>query len=168
MLLTFLCEQEIAGKGSEITEPLIAVRVPGRAAGFSPLEDSSVRTRTYELRQRLIKLLAIELPDEAVRIVLPKGTYLPRFEPQPPKEGGEPQFSAPEKLVASAVPEHSWVRSLLIGFSVGTMFSVEKEGDFMRGRKRMVDRDARPRPLMPPTASNKNSRRDQNRRGLLP
>jgi hypothetical protein len=50
-----------------------------RPPNYSPSEDSSVRTRAYELRQKLEKLYAEELPTETVRIVIPKGTYTPQF-----------------------------------------------------------------------------------------
>jgi hypothetical protein len=50
-----------------------------RPPNYSPSEDSSVRTRAYELRQKLEKLYAEELPTETVRIVIPKGAYTPQF-----------------------------------------------------------------------------------------
>ena len=77
--LTFVCEMEIAGRAGELTEYLIGVKALGRAANFSPTEDSSVRTRAYELRQRLQKFYAAEGADAPVRIELPKGSYTPRF-----------------------------------------------------------------------------------------
>ena len=77
--LTFVCEMEIAGRAGELTEYLIGVKALGRAADFSPTEDSSVRTRAYELRQRLQKFYAGEGADSVVRIELPKGSYTPRF-----------------------------------------------------------------------------------------
>lgn len=79
-LLRYLCEMEMEGRGSELTEYLIGVKALGRPEGYSPLEDSSVRTRTYELRQRLQRLYSTELGDAPVQITLPKGTYVPRFE----------------------------------------------------------------------------------------
>ncbi len=77
--LRFVCEREMAGEASELTEYSIGTKALGRPEGFSPLEDSSVRTRAYELRQRLQKYYAAESPGDAVRIEIPKGSYAPRF-----------------------------------------------------------------------------------------
>ena len=91
---------EMSGHGAELTEYLIGVRALGRSADYSPHEDSSVRTRAYELRQRLKKLYGSELAEAAVRIDLPKGSYLPAFVFPP---SGSAMASAPR---LHAEPEH--------------------------------------------------------------
>ena len=58
----------------------------GRPEDFSPIEDSSVRTRVYELRHKLEKLYLLEVPEEPLRIVLPKGTYFPQYDRVPHPE----------------------------------------------------------------------------------
>lgn len=78
--LRFICEAEAAGETERLTETAIGVEALGRAKGFNPLDDSTVRTRAYELRHRLEKLYALEAPEREVRIVLPKGSYAPSFE----------------------------------------------------------------------------------------
>jgi len=77
--LRFVCEMEMSGQAAEMTEYLIGVQALGRPPDFSPLGDSSVRTRAYELRQRLQKYYTVENPRAMVRIELPKGTYAPSF-----------------------------------------------------------------------------------------
>jgi hypothetical protein len=77
--LSLVCEMEIAGRAAELTEYLIGVKALGRPPDYSPLGDSSVRTRAYELRQRLARFYSIENPDASVRIELPKGSYAPEF-----------------------------------------------------------------------------------------
>jgi hypothetical protein len=67
------------GAGADLTEYVIGVEVLGRPEGYSPAEDSSVRTRAYELRQKLEKLYATELQAEAIQIVVPKGAYTPHY-----------------------------------------------------------------------------------------
>jgi hypothetical protein len=42
---------ESSGRAGELTEYLIGVKALGRPPDYSPLEDSSVRTRAYELRR---------------------------------------------------------------------------------------------------------------------
>ena len=77
--LQFVCEAEMRGAGAELTEYVIGVEVLGRPEGYSPAEDSSVRTRAYELRQKLEKLYSTELQSEAIQIVVPKGAYTPHY-----------------------------------------------------------------------------------------
>ena len=77
--LRFVCEAEDEGRTEAISEYVIGVEVLGRPEGYSPAEDSSVRTRAYELRHKLEKLYSIEFPDAAIQIVLPKGGYKPLY-----------------------------------------------------------------------------------------
>ena len=77
--LRYVCEAETLRPGAPLTEYVIGVEVLGRAEGYSPAEDSSVRTRAYELRQKLDRLYTRELPDEPVQITVPKGTYSPQY-----------------------------------------------------------------------------------------
>ena len=78
-LLRFLCEAEIEGRETDLSEYTIGTMALGRPADFSPLEDSSVRSRAHELRQRLEKYYALEAPAAPIRIELRKGSYIPRF-----------------------------------------------------------------------------------------
>jgi hypothetical protein len=66
------------GKADEITEGSIAVDVLGRRPD-EVSDDPGVRNRMYELRQRLDRLYASELPDAPIRIEIPKGGYVPLF-----------------------------------------------------------------------------------------
>jgi hypothetical protein len=79
LFLQFVCEAEFRGAKAGITEYVIGVEVLHRPSTYSPSEDSSVRTRAHELRQKLEKLYAEELPRETVRIIIPKGAYSPQF-----------------------------------------------------------------------------------------
>ena len=53
--LRYICERTLVGQGRDINEYSVAVEALGRPADFSPAEDSSVRSRAYELRQKLQK-----------------------------------------------------------------------------------------------------------------
>jgi hypothetical protein len=77
--LRFVCEAEIRGAGAELTEHTIGVEVLHRPENYFPSEDSSVRTRAYELRHKLTKLYAEELTTDAVQIVIPRGSYAPIY-----------------------------------------------------------------------------------------
>jgi len=78
-LLRYLCESEIEGRASELTEYAIGVQALGQPAGYSPAENSAVRSRIHELRHRLDKFYTTEAPGAPIRIQILKGSYVPRF-----------------------------------------------------------------------------------------
>jgi hypothetical protein len=77
--LRFVGEKEIAGQGDQITEYSIAIEALRRPAGFSPETDSSVRSRAHALRRKLEDCYREELQETGLRIVLPKGSYIPEW-----------------------------------------------------------------------------------------
>ena len=119
--LRYVCEREIEG-ATPIAEYDIGVNALGRPRDFAPGEDSSVRTRAYELRQRLQKYYSTESPTSPLRIDLPKGSYTPRFSTVEPVEA-VPLVAEP----ASPVPGPRVTRAgLLAGFLCG--FAVAAAG----------------------------------------
>ena len=140
-MLRFVCDAEIEGRAGELNEYLIGVEALGRPASYSPTEDSIVRTRAYELRNKLARYYASEAPEAAVRIEIERGAYVPRFirqrgaatEPTPPfsvtsSPAAEimPATIAPPIPAPAAVPRVSppsrsalWARvSLAAGFVI--------------------------------------------------
>jgi hypothetical protein len=112
--LSLVCEMEIAGRTAELTEYLIGVKALGRPPDYSPLGDSSVRTRAYELRQRLARFYSVENPDAPVHIVVPKGSYAPDFQvwtAAPAPAPILPRVRAPRRFHLPA--------GSLVGFAVG-------------------------------------------------
>lgn len=79
--LRYICEKEIAGKIREVNEYSIGTEALGKRPGYSPGDDSSVRTRAHVLRQKLQEFYDTEEPDAEVRIEVPRGSYTPRFLP---------------------------------------------------------------------------------------
>lgn len=78
-LLQFISEAEIDGRGSELNEYTIGVKALDRPEGYSTSEDSSVRSRTYELRQKLDRFYSTEAPHAGIRIELNRGSHGVRF-----------------------------------------------------------------------------------------
>jgi hypothetical protein len=78
-ILQYICEAAIEGREHPVTEYDIGVNVLHRREPFNPSEDSAVRTRVYDLRQRLSEYYQLENPAAPVRIEIPKGAYVPRF-----------------------------------------------------------------------------------------
>ena len=77
--LRYVCELELAGRGSELNEHLIGVEALGRPPGYSTTDDSSVRRCAHTLRLKLEEAYATDLSGARVRIELPRGGYQPRF-----------------------------------------------------------------------------------------
>lgn len=78
-LLTYLVEQDEAGRARDITEYELGTNVLGRSQDFAPDSDSSVRTRVHALRQKLEEYYRDEAPEAEIRIELPRGGYIPEF-----------------------------------------------------------------------------------------
>jgi hypothetical protein len=77
--LRYICEREMAGHTEELNEYQIAVEVLGRPKDINLSDDSSVRNRAYELRQRLEKYYATEDGNAPIRIAIPRGGYIPYY-----------------------------------------------------------------------------------------
>ena len=86
--LRYVCEMELAGRGSELNEHLIGVEALGRPPGYSTTDDSSVRRCAHTLRLKLEEAYATDLAGARVRIELPRGGYQPRFLLAPPAGAG--------------------------------------------------------------------------------
>jgi hypothetical protein len=95
--LRYVCEAAFAGRAHELNEYALGVSVLGRRAGYSPAEDSGVRTRAYELRNKLKAYYRDEAPDDPIQIEIEKGAYVPRFHRR--------AHAAPEKAATAAAPE---------------------------------------------------------------
>jgi hypothetical protein len=77
--LRFVCDATLGGEASHLNEYLIAHQVFERGADYSPGEDSVVRRQAYTLRQKLQEYYGAEGKNDAVRIELPIGRYVPTF-----------------------------------------------------------------------------------------
>ena len=80
--LVYVCSSALAGRAAEINESQVGVNVFGRPTGYSPTEDSIVRSHARLLRKRLDEYFEGEGRGEPYRIRIPKGGYVPYFEEQ--------------------------------------------------------------------------------------
>jgi hypothetical protein len=135
--LLYVCEQQLTGNRHEITEQRIGTQIFSRKTGYNPGEDNIVRSYARMLRTRLDECFEGEGSDEPMRIVIPRGGYIPMFvavananlpdadfpasiegvpdpgQPKPPTE------SLHEQNNLSAVPRHILWRSVCLGVSFG-------------------------------------------------
>lgn len=93
--LRYICEMEFRGLGHTLHEYLIGVEALGRPTAYSTDEDSSVRRRAYALRRKLDEVYAHELAHAPVRIVVPKGSYVPFFIFNETREAARDSFRTP-------------------------------------------------------------------------
>ena len=68
--LRYICEMEIAGRGSELCESLIGIQALGRPANYTPTEDASVRRRASV---RVSSALSTEMPSGTRCVNSPRG-----------------------------------------------------------------------------------------------
>jgi len=80
-LLVYLVEETLAGRGSRLKAYNIATTILGRNERFDPQIDPVVRIEVSHLRRCLERYYLIEGQSEQHRIVIPKGSYAPRFQP---------------------------------------------------------------------------------------
>ena len=84
-LLRYVVEQTLAGGADDIKEVVIAAELYAHEPGYDPKVNSSVRVEAGRLRARLARYYATSGAQAPIRIVIPKGTYVPRFERQLPR-----------------------------------------------------------------------------------
>ena len=93
-----VCRCALEDKSEEATEQQIGIYVYGRAPGYNPNEDNIVRSQARVLRMKLEHHFANEGRDEQYVITIPKGRYLPTFEPRAAAPPSIPEIvSKPER-----------------------------------------------------------------------
>jgi TolB-like protein/Flp pilus assembly protein TadD len=100
--LRFLVETTLSGDGTVLKESLLGVEVFGRPATYDPRTDPIVRVEARRLRSRLADYYEGPGRGEAVRVDLPKGTYVPVFRSSTPAPGAQqpPKVRAPYRAWA--------------------------------------------------------------------
>jgi Tol biopolymer transport system component len=79
-LLRHVVTSSLEGRVDHLKESVIGVQLFGRQVGYDTKLDPVVRVSAGRLRQRIQKYYERTGTPEAVRIDIPKGTYVPRFE----------------------------------------------------------------------------------------
>jgi len=77
--LRYVVEETVAGRGGAIKEYTLGLNVFDRGEEFNPRLDPIVRVQARNLRSRLEKYYETQGVEDAIRIELPKGTYVPVF-----------------------------------------------------------------------------------------
>jgi hypothetical protein len=124
-LLTYVCDMTFKGRETEINEQRIGHAVFGRSEDYDSSVDGIVRTQASRLRQRLEFYFQNEGADESVRLVIPRGGYVPIFEPrssvsasaETPPQLHLPTTTAPPLAIPPAELHHptQWLPWMLCG-----------------------------------------------------
>ena len=102
--LRYIVEKSLSGQPEALREYSIGVEVYGRKPDFDPRVDAIVRVEASRLRNKLREYYDAAGSRDSIRIELPKGAYVPLFNPHLP----EPD-SAPEPQRRSWRPAAIWV-----------------------------------------------------------
>lgn len=104
-LLRFLVEETVKGRSESLKDYTLGAEVFGRGGDFDPRTDPIARVEASRLRSRLELYYATEGAADSVVITLPKGGYVPHFEPRSP---------AAEAARTPAVPNRrAWLLSVV-------------------------------------------------------
>lgn len=106
-LLLYIAERSLDDRLEELTEAQVGIHVFARREGFNPGDDSIVRVTARQLRAKLAEYFEGEGRDEALRLEIPKGSYVAVFSARPPV--------APEPALRTEDPgrQDRWMRPLL-------------------------------------------------------
>jgi hypothetical protein len=108
-LIVYVCERAILNRPEELREQQIGCGVFSRKPDYNPGDDNIVRVEIRHLRKRLEEYFAAEGKDEPLVIVIPKGTYVPVFEPRPVSAPPEtPSVIPPQSAVDLGRWRTSW------------------------------------------------------------
>lgn len=102
--LFYVCDCALREAPEEATEQQIGMHVFKRPPGYNSSEDSIVRTDARLLRQKLAEYFSTEGAEEKTTIFIPKGHYLPTFEPR--QAARESPVEHPPSNPRREPPEH--------------------------------------------------------------
>ncbi len=106
-LLTYICERALENRLQDLREQVIGCVVFGRKADYSPGDDNIVRVEVRQLRKRLDEYFGSEGKSEPFTIAIPKGAYVPVFEPRDSKTPEPPQATAAAAAALGSLPVDS-------------------------------------------------------------
>ena len=144
--LRYVCTMEMNGRAAELNEYLVGVEALGRPASYSPVDDSTVRSRAWELRQRLLKLYSEERAESSLRIDLPRGGYSPRYLVRDPQAATVAAISlaSPEVIPVRMPQKRAKTPTLVVAFTSLITGMILTAAIFL-----LLPKRNRPRPLDP-------------------
>ena len=148
--LLYVCDRKLRGQEGEITEYQIGIQALGRSGNYNPGEDNIVRNYARILRKRLDEYFRTEGKEEPLRIVIPRGHYVPVFEnnakglPTPVEESEI--FDSPTNEVSSELHSRRyggkliWLLVSLLVISVGASLAISRIGRMRQSDSKLYER----------------------------
>jgi adenylate cyclase len=103
--LSFVVNETLEGRASQIKGYTLAVAVYGRRTGFDPQVDPIVRVEAGRLRRGLEHYYLTAGNNDPVHILIPKGTYIPTFQRvRAPLSGTRTSAAGGKESTLSTVP----------------------------------------------------------------
>ncbi len=122
--LRHVVEARLAGNERDLRAYAIGVDVFERPADFDPQADSLVRVEAGRLRQKLTTYYAGDGQADPVRITLPKGGYVPRFEALPGAAPPPPRSPVPVPAPIRSKPVSGHRRPGGIAFLTAALIAI--------------------------------------------
>ncbi len=88
-------DRAFKGENHQLKESVLGIEVFDRKPGYDPKVDPIVRVQAHRLRAKLADYYNKEGRDDAVRIDLPKGAYVPAFQSQSREAIAKPEAPTP-------------------------------------------------------------------------
>jgi Tol biopolymer transport system component len=101
-LLRFVVERTLDGGADQLKEYTVGVEALGRGGSFDPRTDPVVRAEASRLRERLARYYDADGRSDPILLSLPKGSYVPRFEPRSTRDSAPAATSGTVHGVAEA------------------------------------------------------------------
>ncbi|WEK52289.1 MAG: hypothetical protein P0Y66_10105 [Candidatus Kaistia colombiensis] len=113
--LTYIVEAHLAGNEHKLKGQTIGTVVLGRPEGYDSQRDPIVRVEANRLRRTLAAYYEHGGAEDPVRVVVERGSYVPRFERIVPEPPPLPQAAMPQPTPAQPDSGGSWPGAILIG-----------------------------------------------------
>lgn len=114
-MLRYIVQKTLAGQADQLKEYSVGVDVFDRDTSYDPRLDSIVRVEAGRLRSRLDEYYHGDGVTSSIRITLPRGGYVPQFEPRP--------LAPPVAAAPATTPRTwpSWSFTAVLAIAVGSM-----------------------------------------------
>ena len=117
-----MAERALHGHSHELTEHNIGIAVFGKAADYSPVEDSSVRVHARQLRLKLHEYFDGEGRGENMIVEIPKGSYAPVFRSAKPTPSEPIPILAP--VPVASVPVRTRLFPAFIPWTIAALLAI--------------------------------------------
>lgn len=139
--LRVICDYYLLGRASELNEYLLGQEVFDRTESYNPAADPIVRVGAHDIRKKLDLYYQQDGINDAVRLVVPVGSYEPAFV----RNFSQPLSDAPAPVSDTSAPEPLTALSEIAPKELGTKIIPQSEPETLAN-----DELALPRPQVPP------------------